>query len=134
MIVYVDLNYYITEYLLGKTPVVPGELFLYWEKQARIQIDRYTHDRISANSSLISEKVKDCACELAEFLYQADSVACQGTEERAAGPVASYSNDGQSASFDLSRSTYTEEGKTKKVKEIIYRYLSNTGLLYAGVR
>lgn len=130
---YVDYNSYITGYLFGKSPSIPVELFPYWEKQARIQIDRYTYGRISADSSLISENVKDCACELAELLYQADSVVQQGIEEGAAGPVTSYSNDGQSASFDLSRSAYTEEGKSKKIKEIIYRYLSNTGLLYAGV-
>lgn len=130
---YVDYDYYVTGYLMGKAPEVPGELFPYWEKQARNQIDRYTHERISTDLNLVSEKVKDCSCELAEFLYQADSVVQQGIEEGAAGPVASYSNDGQSASFDLSRSAYTEEGKAKKVKEIIYRYLSNTGLLYAGV-
>lgn len=130
---YVDYNYYITGYLLGKSPSVPEELFPYWEKQARSQIDKYTYGHILADLSLVSENVKDCTCELVEFLYQADSVVQQGIEEGAAGPVASYSNDGQSASFDLSRSAYTEEGKTKKVKEIIYRYLSNTGLLYAGV-
>lgn len=133
MIMYADYQYYISGYLLGKSPSVPKDMFPYWEKQARIQIDRYTYGRVSVDLSLVSEKVKDCTCELAEFLYQADSVVQQGIEEGAAGPVASYSNDGQSASFDLSRSAYTEEGKSKKIKEIIYRHLSNTGLLYAGV-
>lgn len=131
---YADYRYYTEGYLLGKTPAVPEEIFPYWEKQARSQIDQYTYGRISADSDLISEKVKDCTCELAEFLYQADSVSQQGIQDGAAGPISSYSNDGESASFDLSRSVYTEDGKSKKVKEIIYRYLSNTGLLYAGVR
>lgn len=131
---YADYRYYTEGYLLGKTPAVPEEIFPYWEKQARSQIDQYTYGRISADSGLVSEKVKDCTCELAEFLYQADSVSQQGIQDGAVGPISSYSNDGESASFDLSRSSYTEEGKTKKVKEIIYRYLSNTGLLYAGVR
>lgn len=130
---YADYDYYISGYLLGNSPAVPEEVFPYWEKQARSQIDKCTYGRISADLSLISEKVKDCACEIAELLYQADSVVQQGMEEGAAGPIASYSNDGQSASFDLSSSVYTEDGKAKKVKEIIYRYLSNTGLLYAGV-
>lgn len=131
---YADYGYYIDGYLLGKSTAVPEEIFPYWEKQARSQIDQYTYGRISADSDLISEKVKDCTCELAEFLYQADSVSQQGIQDGAAGPISSYSNDGESASFDLSRSVYTEDGKSKKVKEIIYRYLSNTGLLYAGVR
>ena len=33
----------------------------------------------------------------------------------------------------MSQSTFTEEGKAKKTREIVYRYLGNTGLLYAGV-
>ena len=131
---YADYRYYTEGYLLGKSPAVPEEIFPYWEKQARNQIEQYTFGRISADSDLISEKVKDCTCELAEFLYQADSVSQHGIQDGAAGPISSYSNDGESASFDLSRSVYTEDGKSKKVKEIIYRYLSNTGLLYAGVR
>lgn len=130
---YVNYDYYITEYLIGKSPEIQEDLFPYWEKQARSQIDKYTYGRIRNDSCLISEYVKDCTCELAELLYQSDSINKQGIEEGAAGPVSSYSNDGQSASFDLSRSVYTEEGKAKKVKEIIYKYLSNTGLLYAGV-
>lgn len=130
---YVNYDYYITEYLLGKSPEIQEDLFLYWEKQARSQIDKYTYGRIRNDSGLISEYVKDCTCELAELLHQADSINKQGIEEGAAGPVSSYSNDGQSASFDLSKSSYTEEGKTKKIMEIIHRYLENTGLLYAGV-
>ena len=75
--------------------------------------------------------MKDCTCELAELLYQADKSAQQAAEQ--GGVLQSYSNDGESETFDVSQSTFTEEGKAKKTREIVYRYLGNTGLLYAGV-
>ena len=128
---YADFKYYVSDYLLGKPPAVPEEIFPYWEKQARSEVDKYTFGRISANPGLVSEKV--CVCELTELLYQADGVAQQGLERGASGPLASYNNDGEAGTFDLSQSTFTEAGKAKKVREIICRYLGNTGLLYAGV-
>ena len=51
----------------------------------------------------------------------------------APGPLASYGNDGETGTYDLSRSVYTEEGKRKKIREIIEKHLGNTGLMYLGV-
>ncbi len=48
------------------------------------------------------------------------------------GPLASYGNDGETGTYDLSRSAYTEEGKRKKIREIIEKHLGNTGLMYLG--
>lgn len=131
---YADYNYYTSGYLLGRNPVVLEEAFPYWEKQAAREIDKYTYGRLLAHPELVSDDVKDCACELAELLYQADSVSQQALQQGGAGPLVSYSNDGESGTFDLSQSSFTEEGKAKKVKEIIYKHLTSTGLLYAGVR
>ena len=94
-------------------------------------LNQYTFSRLASNFGLITDDVKDCACELAELLYQADKSTQQAAEQ--GGVLQSYSNDGESGTFDLSQSTFTEEGKQKKTKEIIYRYLGNTGLLYSGV-
>ena len=130
---YVDYEYYVDGYLLGREPAVPEKVFPYWEKQARTEIDKRTFDRIKADETLVSDQVKDCCCELVELLYQADSVAQQTLQNGGSGPLASFSNDGQSGTFDLSQSTYTESGKSCKVREIIYRHLGNTGLLYSGI-
>lgn len=127
---YADYEFYTSEYLLGKTLVVPEETFLYWEREARAQVDRYTFGRVKSMSEP-PEEIKLCTCAVAEVLYQADSVSHQALEQ--GGPIASYSNDGESASFDLSRSEWTPEGKAKKIREIIYRYLAGTGLLYSGI-
>ena len=130
---YATYSYYELKYLLGRNRTVPEDAFLYWEKQARTEIDRYTFDRIAADSSFITDRIRDCCCELVELLYQADQMQQQITLQGGLGPLASFNNDGQSGTYDLSRSIYTEDGKERKVREVIFRYLENTGLLYCGI-
>lgn len=130
---YADRKYYETGYLLGRSPVIPEDIYPYWEKQAERALNQYTLSRLVADFNLITDEVKDCTCELAELLYQADTVS-QKAAEQGGGLLSSYSNDGESGTFDLSQSSYTEEGKSKKEREIIYKYLGNTGLLYRGMQ
>lgn len=130
---YADRKYYETGYLLGRSPVIPEDVYPYWEKQAERVLNQYTLSRLVADFNLITDEVKDCTCELAELLYQADTVS-QKAAEQGGGLLSSYSNDGQSGTFDLSQSSYTEEGKKRKTQEIIYKYLGNTGLLYRGMQ
>lgn len=128
---YVNYGYYESKYLLGREPTVPEDDFMFWEKQTERVLNQYTFGRLTADTELLTDEVKDCACELAELLYQADRNAQQAAVQ--GGVLQSYSNDGESGTFDLSQSTFTEEGKAKKISEIIHRYLGNTGLLYRGV-
>lgn len=128
---YTSYNYYESGYLMGRDPKLSEDEFPLWEKQAERVLNQYTFSRLASNFGLITDEVKDCTCELAELLYQADKSAQQAAEQ--GGVLQSYSNDGESGTFDLSQSTFTEEGKQKKIREIIYRYLGNTGLLYSGV-
>lgn len=130
---YADHKYYETGCLLGRSPVIPEDVYPYWEKQAERVLNQYTLSRLVADFNLITDEVKDCTCELAELLYQADTVS-QKAAEQGGGLLSSYSNDGQSGTFDLSQSSYTEEGKKRKTQEIIYKYLGNTGLLYRGMQ
>ena len=128
---YASYNYYESGYLLGRDPKLSEDGFPFWEKQAERVLNQYTFSRLVSNFGLITDEVKDCTCELAELLYQADKSAQQAAEQ--GGILQSYSNDGESGTFDVSQSTFTEEGKAKKTREIVYRYLGNTGLSYAGV-
>lgn len=128
---YVNYGYYESKYLCDREPVVPEDDFRFWEKQAARVVDQYTFDRLASNSGLATDDVKECICELTELLYQADKIVQQAAEQ--GGMLQSYSNDGESGTFDLSQSTFTEDGKTKKIREIIHRYLGNTNLLYRGV-
>ena len=130
---YADYKYYIQEYLMGKDPVISDTEFCYFEKQAEKEIDLHTFKRIQANPALLTEEVKECACAIAEFLYEAENVTRGAAAQGLAGPLVSWSNDGESGSIDASQSCYTESGKKSKIKKIIYLHLGNTGLLYAGV-
>ena len=53
---YADYEYYISEYLLGRSPAVPESEFLFWEKQARTEIDRFTFGRVAADQTLVTER------------------------------------------------------------------------------
>lgn len=130
---YADYNYYIQEYLVGKKPVISETEFRYFEKQAEKEIDLRTFSRIRANQTLLTIDVKECACAVAEFLCEAENVIREASAQGLAGPLVSWSNDGESGSIDINHSNYTESGKKAKIKDLIYYYLGNTGLLYAGV-
>lgn len=130
---YVDLTYYKEGYLLGRAQAVLDQEFAFWEKQARTEIDAYTFGRLEADNSLITDKVKDCTCAIAELLHKAHTLSESNMAQGIAGPLASWSNDGNSGSIDVSQSIYTESGKKAEIRRLIYLYLGNTGLLYAGV-
>lgn len=83
-----------------------------------------------AIDKIMAENGKDIAAEKAKTT-KADQRAQQDAAQ--GGPLQSYSNDGESGTFALAESIYTESGKQKKIREIIRRHLSDTGLLYAGV-
>lgn len=130
---YADYEYYVREYLMGKEPVISEDDFLYFEKQAEKEIDLRTFNRIRANQALVTVDVKECACAVAEFLCEAENVIRGATAQGLAGPLVSWSNDGESGAIDVSQSCYTESGKKAKIKDLIYQHLGHTGLLYAGV-
>ena len=130
---YADYSYYENTYRAGMNPVITDEdVFAFWEKKACREVDLVTFNRIQALEE-IPEVVMDCVCELAELLYQADKLDNQGLSEGVAGPLTSYSNDGQSGSYDVSQSLYTADGRKKEVNRIIRSYLLHTGLMYKGV-
>lgn len=130
---YADYSYYETGYLLGWSPVVSEEDFPFLEKQAEKEMDKYTFGRLRADESLVSNDVKDCACAITELLYKADKASYAADSNGLAGPLVSWSNDGESGSVDLSNSVYTATGKQAEIRRLVFLYLGNTGLLYQGV-
>lgn len=124
---YVNFEYYETEYIPSGN-AIPHDQFTRYEKRAREELDRITFNRLQTDDTLIGAAVKDCMCAIAEALYIADQIPAN-----ADAPLSSYSNDGESGTYDLKESMRTREGKAKKIREIAHRYLFMTGLLYAGV-
>jgi len=120
---WVDFEWYEEHYLLGRQPKVPPADFSYWERQARYTINRKKVDIVTAPDCL-----KECTCEVAEYLYDQ-------SEANKPGAIKSFSNDGYSE-------TYVDRIKTAKeqftdIREIIVRHLSDTALhndfVYSGV-
>ena len=68
---YTSYNYYESGYLMGRDSRLSEDEFPFWEKQAERVLNQYTFSRLVSNFGLITDEVKDCACELAELLYQA---------------------------------------------------------------
>lgn len=129
---YADYEYYTGSFLEGGSPKIPQADFPRWVKLAGLEIDAATHGR-TASLEEIPDKVKDCACAVAELLYEADTQSEGYRSQGLAGPLASWSNDGQSGSVDLGQSVFTESGRKAEVKRLCRLYLGSTGLLFAGV-
>lgn len=123
-------KFYTSEYLMGRAPSISEEEYPFWESEAEMEINARTFGRLQRDKKLLNDQVKKCACAVAELLYKADRMEKQNS---GAGPLVSYSNDGESGTFDLSESVLTESGKRAKIADICRKYLLRTGLLYAGI-
>lgn len=124
MTVYADYNFYTNEYLAGKSAAVTAADFTFYARSASAIIDRYTHGNINADS--VPEQVKYCCCELAELIHTADT-----SEAAKKAGIASESVQGWSQSYENSESRKNVLRVSQK--DCIYKWLSNTGLLYSGV-
>ena len=123
------------EYREGLDPIIEPEEWPYWERQARAELDHLTFNRVRTLTA-VPDEVKECISVIAELLHTADKLTQASTEQGIAGTLVSYSNDGQSGSFDISAkaSKYSESGRKAEIARLARLYLGNTGLLYAGVR
>lgn len=124
MTVYADYNYYTTEYLAGKSAAVTAADFPYYAKQASALIDQYTFGNI--NTEDVPEAVKNCCCELTEQSYKANT-----SESAGKAGISSESVQGWNVSYESSEARKTAIKSAQR--ECIYKWLSNTGLLYSGV-
>lgn len=128
----VSYDYYAEAFLSEEGTLISETDFVRWERQAEIEIDAVTHGRLSHLVN-ITDRIKLCICAVMELVYQAEVQAAEYRAQGLAGPLASWSNDGQSGTVDLGKSVLTEEGKQKQIRNICRLYLAGTGLLYAGV-
>lgn len=129
---YADYEYYTSSFLEGGSAKIPQNEFARFEKYSELEIDALTYGR-TAKMATIPDRVKDCVCAVAELLYEADTQSEAYRSQGLAGPLTSWSNDGQSGTVDLGQSTLTEAGKQKQIRRLCRLYLDPLGLLYAGV-
>lgn len=156
---YADFTYYQTEY--GGRVIKSMEDYNHFARKAARRMDTITTGKLQSafpTDGKVIEAVRDCECELAEFLYQL--VACQdaamdsmGVVEQADGTVkgkviTSVSSGSESIGYSVggstARTSVMEAAKDKKVADImIYDMLRNglggmadsngISLLYAGI-
>lgn len=119
MPVFADYIFYRT-YLEGSAAVIPQNDFYFYARKASARIKQYTLDNIGEE---IPESVKLCCCELAEALYKFEN-------SKSAGGVTSEKVGDISVSYEGAETVGRAE--SAKVKEIIYSWLADTGLLCRG--
>ena len=96
------------------------QLYCIMKKQARAEVDKITFNRCRGLDE-IPEEVKDCVCDVAEYLCKYDRYS--GSD--APGPLASFGNDGETGTYDLSNSIYTESKRKEKIQETLYKHLAD---------
>lgn len=118
----ITYDYYIDNYLKGKKPIIPQSDYAYYIMQANQHLKQFINTSATNNSE---EVINMCACEVAEVLYNNDSInVSSGITAQSTGDV----------SITYAGLADRLSGSNKQIKCIIYKWLSNTGLLYRGVR
>lgn len=123
MNVYADENFYKKAYLYGKTAVITSD-YEYFFREASLLIDRYTFGNIDPEN--VPEAVKMCCCELAENLFSENKSMTENVG------IQSESVGGWSRNY-TSKSEIQIHFKSEQ-KHIIFKWLTDTGLLYRGVK
>ena len=110
-----DYTYYLNEYLDGKSPLIPAEDFPLYFRSAGKRLERYIGEVPDTDDA------KLCQCELAELIYSDGQTGRAITSEHTG---------------DLSVSYESAENRIKSlaasVRECVYRYFADSGLLYRG--
>lgn len=126
---YVDSSYYTKNYLQGREAVIPSTSFNFYGMKATNEM----RSRMLNVVVVIDEDVKNCACEIAEFLY-AEDMAIQGLAEASAKGVSSESVGEYSVSYSTSESeTYSARNRDVKITTIMRNWIGNKGYMNRGV-
>lgn len=125
MTVYADYDFYNDEYLQGRAPAVTQDEFAFYARSASKLIDIYTFGNI--DSADVPDEVRLCCCELVEHIYKADHSETSGKDG-----LASESTMGWSQSYEST--TSRKEAAENVQRSCVYKWLSGTGLFFAGVR
>ncbi len=125
----VDYEYYSKIY--GGSSI-PESSFENLSVRASAYINKYTYNRINDDNT--SEKVKDCTCEIAEFLHSQDKKikSIENDKIVASETVGPHSKTYVNNTSLLDKHIYTDEEVDKKTYKICYKHLVSTGLMYRG--
>lgn len=126
---YVDNSYYVNNYLQGREAVIPSTSFNFYGMKATNEI----RNRIFNVVIIIDEDVKNCACEIAEFLYEEDMAKKSVMKNNEKG-VSSESVGEYSVSYSTSTSDeYSAKNREVRISTIMRNWLGHKGLMNRGV-
>lgn len=125
--IYADYGYYQTRYSKEDSGLRDQKDFDIYAKKASVFMDYITAGRIT-DVIAESENLKDCCCDMAEQIYKFE----KARDNESGGLVASWSNDGESGTYNLNESVVSESAHRRKMAEIARAYLLQFGLLYRG--
>lgn len=120
---YADEPFYKDKYLLGRKPEIKSG-FAFYARSASQIIDQYTFDRLKGMQD-IPETVRMCCCELAEAEFRREK------QRNEAGGKTSEKVSTYSVSFASAKEC--AETKIMEQRNIIMKWLADTGLCYQGV-
>ena len=110
---------------MGRKPVISTG-FLFYARQASQTIDQYTFGRLKdATEADIPEAVRMCCCELAEAEFQREK------QKNASGGKTSEKIGTYSVSFGSAAEL--ANAAIRERREVVMKWLANTGLCYRGV-
>lgn len=118
MTAYADFEFYRDTFLGEK---IPEERFPQFARDASVQIDRVTFNRLK-NAADIPEEVKNACCAAAEVLYLTEDASV-----KAAGGISSETVGEHSITY--SASVGTSSSANGSVRSAIKDHLANTGLM-----
>ena len=126
---YVDNSYYVNNYLQGREAVIPSTSFNFYGMKATNEI----RNRIFNVVIIIDQDVKNCACEIAEFLYEEDMAKKSVMKNNEKG-VSSESVGEYSVSYSTSTSDeYSAKNREVRISTIMRNWLGHKGLMNRGV-
>lgn len=128
---YVDYNWYSDNYLLGRDPVIPENIFDYYATIASAEVKNVV--TIGTDMTNPIDEVKAATCEVAEVLCQMDGKSNQD-EGAVTVPVGVSSEKVGEYSVSYAGNNFTDKAAEKRyrVHSAMAKWLGVTGLLYRG--
>lgn len=118
---YATLSYYADVYSRNRKSAIEPNDFPFYAMKATQIIKRYMGGKVYETDP--PECVKMCCCEIAEILY-----TCE--QKRKTYGITSEKVGDLSVNYESTQSA--AEAEERKIKQAIYLWLADTGLLYRG--
>ena len=124
MKIYADVEFYMTDFLLGREPAININEFMFWANKASRTIDLHTFSRLTTIDE-IPEAVKHCCCAIAEIQFtQAESLKPDNVTSESVGAY----------SVSYAKTALDDVEFATAINNQLREYLTPTGLLFGGVR